>query len=105
MNYENYEHQIVECLGVALIGWPLHGNICQPGRLAIDDATVLRNALDSEDCKWVILTHQQLASRKASNLQRQANGEAIYGPPRKKRAQNKAPMSQEGEDNDEEMSQ
>jgi len=97
MNYDNYERQIVERLGVMLIGWPLHGSIRQPGGLLIEDAIILKNALHTKNCKWVILTHQEVMSWKASNLQRQANGEVIYGPPRKQRARNDAPMSGERE--------
>jgi hypothetical protein len=62
MNYKNYKCQIVECLEVTLIGWPLHGSICQPGKLLIEDAILLKNALGIEVYKWVILTNQDMTS-------------------------------------------
>jgi hypothetical protein len=95
MNYENYERQIVECLGVELIGWPLHGSVQQPGKLSYEDAVILRNALVQKDCKWVKLTCEQVLSRKDNNLEREANGEAIYGPSRKRRARNNIPADRE----------
>jgi hypothetical protein len=96
MNYDNYERQIVERLGVELIGWPLHGSVRQPGKLSYEDAVILRNALTLKDCKWVKLTHEQVLARKGNNSERAANGEAIYGPPRKQRARNNGPVDREG---------
>lgn len=95
MNYENYERQIVERFGVELVGWPLHGSVCQPGKLTIDDAVILRRALGCGDCKWVKLTHEQVETRKDNNQRHHADGEAIYGPPRKQRKRNKAPTNRE----------
>jgi hypothetical protein len=95
MNYSNYEREIVERLGVDLIGWPLHGSIRQPGKLSYEDAVILRNALAQKDCKWVKLTYEQVLARKNSNLERVANGEVIYGPPRKQRARTKGPTDRE----------
>jgi len=80
MNYIHYEHLIIERLGVALAGWPLGGRICNPGALTSSDAYVLRNALADKTYKWVRLTTQQLEDRKASNRQRAADGENVYGP-------------------------
>jgi hypothetical protein len=80
MNYENYECKIVEHLGVKLVGWPLHGRVCQPGTLSIEDAIILRKALADKSCKWVRLTDVQVMARKDDNLKRQANGEVVYGP-------------------------
>jgi hypothetical protein len=103
MNYTHYERQ-VEKLGVAIVGWPLGGRICNPGALTSDDALVLRSALADRTCKWVRLTAQQLEERKASNAQRAINGEDVYGPPRKKRAKKTGPADGErNEDGDEEM--
>jgi len=57
MNYERYEHQIIDRLGVQLKNWPLNRPVCQPGKLSIDDAMVLRDALAKEVCHWEIITH------------------------------------------------
>ena len=100
MNYVHYERQIVEKMGVALAGWPLGGRICNPGVLPSDDALVLRNALANKTCKWVRLTAQHLEDRKASNMQRAANGDDIYGPPRKKRAKKTGPNETRNGDGD-----
>src|SRR5712675_1628623 len=100
MNYVHYEKKIVESLGVALTNWPVHGLVRNPGELTRDDATVLRNALASRECKWIKLTSQQVEIRKASNKQRSANGEKVYGPPRKQRARSRkggpGPSSSDG---------
>ncbi len=105
MNYVHYESHVIEKLGVVLAGWPLGGSICNPGTLTSDDTLVLRNALANKTCKWVRLTVQQLEDRKASNMQHAANGEDIYGPPRKKRARKTDPADSEqnGEGDDKEM--
>jgi hypothetical protein len=67
MNYVHYKCQIVEQLGMALVGWPLGGCICNPRTLPSDDALVLKNALANKTCRWVKLSVQQLADQKASN--------------------------------------
>ena len=100
INYKNYEHQIVERFGVALVHWPMPGNICQPGKLSVDNATILRDALARGTCTWVKLTNQEAVARKARNIQHEANGEVIYGPPRKPQATKKLPANMEGNGSD-----
>ncbi|KAH9955288.1 hypothetical protein BC827DRAFT_1271815 [Russula dissimulans] len=86
MNYTYYEDKIVESLGVALVGWPINGPVQNPGELTRDDAIILKHALETKDCKWIRLTAQQIATWKARNKQCLADGEQVYGPPRKQRA-------------------
>ncbi len=86
MNYAHCEASIVESYGVALTGWPIAGPIRNPGELDSKDIITLRRALLEKKCKWIILTQEQRAERKASNALRVADGEQVYGPPRKKRA-------------------
>ena len=86
MNYRHYENKIVKPLGVALDGWPLPGNVCNPGDLTRNDLAILRNALDNGQCKWVILTPQQVSDREASDQEHEANGEVVDGQPPRKRA-------------------
>ncbi|KAH9955750.1 hypothetical protein BC827DRAFT_1158100 [Russula dissimulans] len=91
MNYTHYEDKIVESLGVALVGWPINGPVQNPGELTRDDAIILKHALETKDCKWIRLTTQQIATRKARNKQCLADGEQVYGPPRKQRARKIGP--------------
>jgi hypothetical protein len=86
MNYDHYEDKIVEALGVELVGWPLNGPICNPGKITTNEAIILHNALKSGECKWINLSLEQVGVRKASNAQKVANGQQVYGPPRKKHA-------------------
>jgi hypothetical protein len=86
VNYARFEASIVETYGIALTGWPFAGSICNPGDLDSKDIITLKQALLEKKCKWVILTQEQRAERKASNALRVADGEQVYGPPRKKRA-------------------
>jgi hypothetical protein len=85
MNYTNYERQIVERFGIALKGWPLRGRVCNPskagGRAEVEK---LLTAVQSETCKWVKLTQEQLASRISSNKACQARGEQVYQPRRQR---------------------
>jgi|SRR5216684_4137334 len=85
MEYIHYEDSIVEKLEVELVGLPLEGYICNPGTLKWEDAFALKNVLANKQCKWVSLTKQQVADRKASNKQRLEWGKEVYGPPWKKR--------------------
>jgi hypothetical protein len=87
MNYVNYEQQIAEKYGVKLTGWPIHSPICNPGQLSSDDTAILKDALDHGMCKWRQLTPEEVLAWKDSNKQWAANGEPVYGPPRKPRSQ------------------
>ncbi|KAI6004581.1 hypothetical protein EDC04DRAFT_2611634 [Pisolithus marmoratus] len=61
MNYTNYEHQIVECYGVMLRGWPLSGAVWNPSKIGgCAEVEKLLDALNSEACKWVRLTDAEL---------------------------------------------
>jgi len=99
MNYTHYEDKIVEALNVALDGWPLCSRVCNPGSLSCYEANTLKDALASGACKWVTLTLEEVAARKVDNWHRVANGEQVYGPPRKQRARN---VSSQGVGDDEE---
>jgi hypothetical protein len=85
MNYINYESKIIEELGVALIGWPGGGKVENPSYLSPDKGLALKNALEKRECRWIVLTSEQLESRRCQNVQCEQDGETIYGPARKKR--------------------
>ena len=74
MNYARYEAVIVEKHGIALTGWPFTGPIRNPGALDSTDIITLKHALHEKRCKWIILTEEQRAARKASNAERVADG-------------------------------
>jgi len=86
MNYVNYKSKIVEKLGVALIGWPEDSKVENPGSIGLDEGLALRNALENKECRWTILTSKQQEAQKCRNAQHEQDGEAMYGPPRKKQA-------------------
>jgi len=86
MNYNNYERNIVERYGVALVGWPdnllpVRNPSSVGGREVLQP---LLDALLTQTCHWIRLTEVQLAKRIEDNGVRQAKGEAVYKP-RKKR--------------------
>jgi hypothetical protein len=99
MNYAQYENKIVELLAVALDGWPLPGRVCNPGNLNSNDMNILSKALTRGMCKWITLTPEEVSARKLYNQQCVANGEQVYGPPRKRRAQNVTSESHGGGNN------
>lgn len=82
MNYENYEHDIVEHHGVALVGWP--DNILpvqNPSRIGSREALQpLLGALSTETCHWVKLTDDQLKKCIEGNHACQSKGEVVYKP-------------------------
>jgi len=82
MNYAKYESKIIEELGVALIGWPEDGKVENPGILDIDKSLALRKALETNECRRIILTSEQKKAWIFQNAQCEQDGE----PPRKKQA-------------------
>ena len=87
MNYKNYERKIVEQYGIKLIGWPILNPICNPGDLSSNDIAVLRNALAKDQCKWRVLTQEDVDAWVQSNKQRKADGKSVYRPSQKLHAQ------------------
>ncbi|KAI5989490.1 hypothetical protein EDD15DRAFT_2370108 [Pisolithus albus] len=83
MNYTNYERRIVERYGVMLTGWPFSGTVRNPSKIGgRAEVEKLLDALNSEACKWVRLTDEELRARVIHNKERQARGEAVYHPRR-----------------------
>ncbi|KAG1837230.1 hypothetical protein DFJ58DRAFT_734500 [Suillus subalutaceus] len=84
MNYVNYEHNIVEHCGVALVGWPLPGPVCNPskvgGRAEVQKLldALQRDPHHTESCHWVVLTDEELVKRMTENRARHARGETVY---------------------------
>ncbi|KAI0309409.1 hypothetical protein OF83DRAFT_1179657 [Amylostereum chailletii] len=78
MNYKNYEKDIVEKFGVALVGMPEGIEVTQPNTYNQSQLSNLAQALEASTCKWDPLDKGQLTARISSNRARQANGEKIY---------------------------
>ncbi|KAG2135172.1 hypothetical protein DEU56DRAFT_738142 [Suillus clintonianus] len=84
MNYVNYERNIVEHCGVALVGWPLPGPVCNPSK--VGGRAEVQKLLDAlqrephhrESCHWVVLTDEELVQRMTENRARHSRGEAVY---------------------------
>ncbi|KAG1745800.1 hypothetical protein EDD22DRAFT_973002 [Suillus occidentalis] len=73
MNYTNYERNIVEHYGFALVNWPLSGHIQNPskvGRRA--EVQRLLDALKSQSCEWVKLTDEERVAHMKDNQERHA---------------------------------
>jgi len=85
MNYKNYEKRIVKEYSIKLTGWPLLVHICNPGELSSHDTAILKNVLVNDQCKWEILTAEEVTAQMLSNKQCEANGELVYGLSRKPR--------------------
>ncbi|KAH7918583.1 hypothetical protein BV22DRAFT_1051637 [Leucogyrophana mollusca] len=93
MNYDNYERQIVERFGVALVQWPFDV-VRNPGHSDLRPRPNLIKLLDSlggEDptCYWVQLTEAQLSARIAENRKRADQGEAVYKARKRQRKKDK----------------
>ncbi|KAI0319236.1 hypothetical protein OF83DRAFT_1111475 [Amylostereum chailletii] len=79
MNYTNYELKIVERYSVHLANWLTNdGKVVNPGDLRRDQLTELLRSLRDGDCRWEVLTKEELAARIAYNRARQASGETVY---------------------------
>jgi len=94
MNYTNYEQAIVKCHGMELKSWPfkllpIWNPSCIGGHKSVQ---LLLDTLIKGTCKWMKLTEEELADRITSNHAREAAGETIYKP-QKKRVQKAAEKS------------
>ena len=80
MNYDNYEHKIVECFTIELIGWPNNLlPICNPGQLGgRDQVQKLLVALTTKVCHWKKLSEEDRQRRIELNTEHHAQGEQVY---------------------------
>lgn len=81
MNYQNYDTQIIQRLGVKLSGWTYH-SVMSPYEIhTIDDLRTLRDALVCGACFWLRLSKREMTQHKADIEKRELMGEVV----RKKR--------------------
>ena len=81
MNYQNYDTQIIQRLGVKLVGWTHHIIVSPYEIYTIDDLRTLRDALVCGACFWMRISKRELSQHKADMEKREAMGEVV----RKKR--------------------
>ncbi|KAI6027289.1 hypothetical protein BKA83DRAFT_4123362 [Pisolithus microcarpus] len=80
MNYTNYERQIVEHYGIMLTGWPFSGTVWNPSKIGGQaEVEKLLDALNSEACKWVRLTDEELRARVKVLVSRKEGGRPEHG--------------------------
>ncbi|KIM51896.1 hypothetical protein SCLCIDRAFT_142287 [Scleroderma citrinum Foug A] len=89
MNYDNYECKVVEWFGVELIGWPtVLLPIRNPGHIGRhNQVQKLLNALTTKASYWKKLSEEELWRRIVLNGERQARGENVYKPHKKRTLQ------------------
>ncbi|KAI6041720.1 hypothetical protein EDC04DRAFT_2892793 [Pisolithus marmoratus] len=105
MNYDNYEHKIVEHFSMELIGWPNDLlPICNPGQLGrLDRVQKLLIALTAKVCHWKKLSEEERQRRIVLNTEHHTCGEQIYKPCKKHTSQgtkkSTAPIAPDADDN------
>ena len=77
MNYQNYNSQIIQRLGVKLVGWTHHEVVSPYEITGVDDLRTLRDALVCGACFWMRLSKGELARHKADLEKREAAGEVV----------------------------
>lgn len=77
MNYSNYDTQVIQRLGVKLVGWTYHEVVSPYEIHTIDDLRTLHNALVCGACFWLRLSKRELAAHKTDIEQREAAGETV----------------------------
>ena len=77
MNYQNYNTQIVERLGVKLVGWTYHKLVSPYEIHCVDDIRELHNALVCGACFWMRLSKREMTRHKADMETREAAGEVV----------------------------
>jgi len=102
MNYNNYEPNIVEQHGVALVGWPDNLlPVWNPSSVGGQEVLQpLLDALLTQTCHWIRLTEVQLVKRIEDNGTCQAKGEAVYKPRKKRQVATIKSAIQENNDGD-----
>jgi hypothetical protein len=60
MSYTRYDVDIVQKLHVKLVGWPAGLTFASPSLIGtVGDVKILREALQTQECKWVTLSQRQ----------------------------------------------
>lgn len=77
MNYQNYDTQIVERLGVKLVGWTYDKMVSPYEIYTIDDICLLHNALVCGSCFWMRLSKRQIHQHTEDMERREAAGEVV----------------------------
>ncbi|KIJ91094.1 hypothetical protein K443DRAFT_135562 [Laccaria amethystina LaAM-08-1] len=77
MNYQNYNTQVIERLGVKLVGWT-HNKLVSPYEIhSVDDLRMLHNALVCGACFWMRLSKREMTRHKVDMEEREAAGEVV----------------------------
>ncbi len=64
MEWARHE-KLVVAFGVELKGWPEPGGVCNPSKLTSTARLMrLKNALDSGECHWIVLSDEEWTARK-----------------------------------------
>jgi hypothetical protein len=77
MNYQNYDTQIIQRLGVKLVGWTHHILVSPYEIYTIDDLRTLRDALVCGACFWMRLSKREITQHKADMERRELMGEVV----------------------------
>jgi hypothetical protein len=84
MSYTRYDIDIVQKLHIKLVGWPAGIPFASPSLIGtVGDVKILREALQTQECKWVSLSQRQREEHSAKLTAMTAAGT----PPIKKRKQ------------------
>ena len=60
MSYTRYDVDIVQKLHIKLVGWPAGIPFASPSLIGtVGDVKILREALQTQECKWVSLSQRQ----------------------------------------------
>lgn len=104
MNYQNYDTQVIQRLGVKLVGWTHHELVSPYEIHCVDDLRTLHAALVCGACFWMRLSKGEVARHKADVEKREAAGEVVKKK-RKERSDKgvpKGPKKKVGTSDDEE---
>ena len=77
MNYQNYDTQVIERLGVKLVGWTYHKLVSPYEIHGVDDLRTLLSALVCGACFWMRLSKREMTRHKADMEEREAAGEVV----------------------------
>ena len=77
MNYQNYDTQVIERLGVKLVGWTYHKLVSPYEIHGVDDLRTLLSALVCGACFWMRLSKREMTRHKADMEECEAAGEVV----------------------------
>jgi hypothetical protein len=89
MNYQNYNTAIITRYKVQLVGWPPYIPFTNPSNLKTEHLQRLIDALNSTECKWRVMSGDEIRAHNAQYDSAMASGQVVNKPRKERSDKNK----------------